>query len=658
MRHPARRLPLVGLALLLALGTVSSPAQAANKPAKKGRCAAGKVPVLKGTGKAARPALDRKGKLRCAAPKKVSIKLLPRPSADPGAQMAAVADGLDQALSVVPAALAPLERRLGAKRTRKLQAIALDSWRPRLAAATAARAAALGPRAHAAETKSDSYSPVSGGDVKFTSDFGAVDDGTSGGYRGSATVEGSFSRGGLEALAEKAGASKLPPGVEDGKAKLELTFADLPRVCPDARGKVKGTLKATGRLALTVGTSSGPISVTLAAEVDVSYALQVGDDARWKTIDDVDVRTTFSVGGTGRSTETWRGRRTGTGFGHDGILGSENVGAAIDADFGHFGTQGGNFGPKGGINFSADQGAIWDLRSIDNVKGLIANNYASAILTLAALEYIRKVAADRVQKSWYDDEKCLKLQGVAADAKLRPGQTTTVTAKNARAADGAPVATSLTATGVALITPGSAQMPAGASSDFRLTAPGTKPAKSSWKLVALSRAGKKTVSGDLDDSQGPYTVTLDDHETGHFATHDATGHLTGTLAPAAVDGASPQRWTATGSVTWSELTATSKTDCGYASPVAGGTWGATITALENDRIRVELTFSADALVTWTVVCEGASIPGQAGVTPLGMTPLTFELSAGGGIQPLGGSVQQGGDGFFTNGTLTVAPTTP
>jgi hypothetical protein len=428
--------------------------------------------------------------------------------------------------------------------------------------------------------------------------------------------------------------------------KLELEFADLPRVCPDATGKVKGTLKAGGRITLAVGATS----VTLAAKIDVSYALQVGEDARWKTIEDVDVKTELSVGGTGRSTETWRGRRVGSGFGAEGILDSSDGAAAFVRDWGHIDPdQGGIFGPRGGVNLATGKGTLLDVHSIDNFKKMMATNYATQLITLAAVEYVRKVAADRVQKVWYDQEKCLRLEGAAAKDRLRAGETTTVTARNAKAADGTPVAAGLTATGVASLTPGSAQMPAAASKDFTLTAPPTTPAKSSWK---------RTISGDVAEALGPYTVTLDDHETGRFATHDATGDLTGTLAPTGVDGSSPQRWTASGPVTWSNVTATSKTDCSYADPVSGGAWTATITDAGNGRIQVALDFTAETKILWTVVCEGGSVPGQAGVSPLGMAPRSFELPPEGGVLPLGGSVESDGDGFFTRGTLTVTPVTP
>jgi hypothetical protein len=639
------RLPLV-LALALAL-IAPMGAEAATKKATKKSCPPGLLPTVKGK----KIQRDRKGRLKCAAPKRGTAKAIPRSLAPtPTAQLGVVADQLDAVLTVGPDALKKIERKIGARRAKKLLSIATDSWRKR---AVVARASA---RAHTAETKSETYAPVKGAEVKFNWEFGAVDDGTVSGYKGKASVEGSFDRSALDELAGKVDV-KLPPEIDKGSFKLELEFADLPLACPDSTGKVKGTLKAGARLTLTVGSTS----MTLAAKIDASYVLQVGDDARWKTVDDVDVKTELSVGGTGRSTETWRGRRVGSGFGQEGILKSKDAGAAFVRDWGQVDPdQGGVFGPRGGVNLATGKGNLLDVHSIENFKKMMATNYATMIATLVVVEYVREVAADRVQKHWYDEEKCLKLDAAAAAARLRAGATTTVTAKNARAADGATVASSLTASGTQSLEPGSAQIPAGGSKAFTLTAPSTKPTKSSWKVVALSKAGKKTVSGDLDDEQGPYKVVLDDHETGHFATNDATGHLTGTLMPAAVAGSDPQRWTAGAPVNWADLTSTfNGGECFYNNPVSGGSWTATITALPNDQIHVELSFTAETVVTWTVNCEGGvSIPGQAGVSPVGMTPRSFDLPAGGGTQPLSGSVAFDGDGFFTNGTLTVTPVTP
>jgi hypothetical protein len=609
----------------------------------KKSCPAGQLPTIKNK----KVVRDRRGRLRCAVPQRPTAKALPRATAPtPTAQLAVVADELRSALTVHPQGLEPLARKIGARRATKMMAIALDSWRKRAVVARAARA-------HAAEAKSDTYSPVDGADVKFSADFKTVDDGTTAGFSGQATVEGELDRAAIDSLGTKADVD-VPKDINHGKFKLELEFADLPAVCPDAAGKVKGTLKAGGRITL----SAGATTVSMAAKIDVAYNLQVGDDARWHTIDDVDVKTELSAGGSGRSTETWRGRRVGAGFGTEGIFDKgADVGAAIGRDWGHIdANQGGVFGPHGGVNFATGKGNLLDVKSIDNIKKMLATDVATQLITLAAVEYVRQVAAKRVQQVWYDDEKCLKIDASANKTRLRPNGQATITTKNARAQTGAPVAANLTASGTKQIEPGSALLPANATKDFTLTAPAAKPVQANYKIVALSRAGKKTLNGDLTEAAGPYTVTLDDHETGHFATHDATGHLTGTLQTTETDGSNPQRWTATAPVSWSNLTATSKTDCFYADPQAGGAWTATITAIADDRIRVELDFTAQTLVTWTVVCPGGSVPGQAGTSPIGMTPRSFELPATGGTQALSGSVTDGGDGFFTDGTLTVTST--
>jgi hypothetical protein len=206
------------------------------------------------------------------------------------------------------------------------------------------------------------------------------------------------------------------------------------------------------------------------------------------------------------------------------------------------------------------------------------------------------------------------------------------------------------------IEPSAAPLPAGGSKEFTLTAPGTRPVRANYKIVALSRAGKKTVAGELGDAQGPYTVTLDDHETGNFATHDSSAKLSGSLALKAVDGSTPQRWTDMAPVTWSDITVTPKIECAFVDPVSAGTWSATVTDIGNDRIRVDLDFSSATAVLFTVMCpDSPPIHGEPGPRPVGLQPRSFELPAGGGVQPLSGSVAQGPDGFFTDGTLTVTP---
>ena len=127
----------------------------------------------------------------------------------------------------------------------------------------------------------------------------------------------------------------------------------------------------------------------------------MGADGKVSAINGVEVQTTFQAGGSGSSTETYRGRVVGTGFGKSGILDapSGQAGAAIERDASHIdANSGGVFGPHGSWRYGRGF-PISDLRTLDNVKAMAATNIASNVLTLAALEYLRKVTLDRIEKS-------------------------------------------------------------------------------------------------------------------------------------------------------------------------------------------------------------------------------------------------------------------
>ncbi len=59
---------------------------------------------------------------------------------------------------------------------------------------------------------------------------------------------------------------------------------------------------------------------------------------------------------------------------------------------------GGVFGPHGSWRYGRGF-PISDLRTLDNVKAMAATSIATKVLTLAALEYLRKVTLDRIEKS-------------------------------------------------------------------------------------------------------------------------------------------------------------------------------------------------------------------------------------------------------------------
>ncbi len=657
-----RNLVLTTLALVAmgVAGGIPASALAASKKqptATKTRCAPGAYPVVKLAKKKLKPQRDKRGRLRCVTTKAKSRPVAPAPSAT--RQLGQVADGLDTAMDLAPGARKALDRRLGKQRASALLALGLDGWRRSAGAARLARA-------HASDKSTTTFgSEADGTGGKATLDYQEVG-GDKLGIKASVDAEVSLDRDGLEKLGAK---DQLPSEVKSGSAKLSVSFEDAPQACPSAAGVVKGRLRGTAKITITVVSPSGAkTEMRLSADADMSYTATVGEDAHWSTIDDVDMQTEFQAGGTKQPTQTYRGRRMGDGFGRESILGSENFGESLNRDWGRIDPQkgGGVFGPKGGWNWKRGVN-LSDLRSVDNMKAMIGTWIATDALLLAGVEYLRAIALKRGEKHWYDDEACLRLDGKPAAAKLRAGQSTKVTTSNAKAADGTPVKTNLTGSGEASLLPASASMAAGASYDFTLTAPNATPTRSSWKVVALSRAGKKTVQGTLGDQAG-YEVRLDDRELGDFATHSSSARLLATLRLEPVAQSDPAKWTANAPLSWTDVTATSKIEyCDTITPISGGAWTVTATQTTPDALTIALDFSADTRVLWTMHCDfppdpggggdppPTDSPGLAGPSVLAMSPLTFTVPAAGGTQALGGTLLDGGDGFTTNGTLTVTP---
>lgn len=643
-----RPLALMMLSAALVSGTSATPASAA---APKVKCKRGEIPVLTGPTTKPKLAKTKAGKARCAKPPKLKAARVEPAAPTPQGTVSSTADSIAQALTVDPDALAKTEKRVGKKATKALVDRALNGWRS--GAKTQATRFADDPGFHYQGTFGDAAKGTSG---SATIDAGSAGEGGAG-VKASATIEFSADAAGLKEL----GADKVT-SAKSAKLKLEISFEDAPTQCPTSVGKVKGTVKASAVLTIT----TDGVTQTMSAKVDASYELTVGADARWKTIDNVDVKTEFSFGGTGQKTETWRGRRAGEGFGQRGIFGegSGDAAGAIAEQQSHVNpNKGGVWGPRGRV--------LFDVPSTDNIfnyggsiahlKGMILTDVATNYLLIAAVEYIRQVVAPRGQKHWYDDEACLKIVGKPAAAKLSAGQKTSVTASDAKAADGTPVEVSLTASGSASLTPAGAALGAGATKDFELTAPNQTPTISSWNIVAIGRAGKKTVSGTLGDTPR-YTVVLDDQETGTFATHVGAARMRGTLSLIPVEGSNPQRWTASGRLEWSEISAAPQPgfDCDVIAPVTSGTWAVEAVQAETDQVTFKIDLSADAKVNATFHCptdEGfVDIPGEPLAIPVGFSPTTFLLPNVGGVQPIAGEVTTGEHGLRSRGSVTVTAT--
>jgi hypothetical protein len=382
----------VGL-LLVAMATLAVPAAAqatsvadAKKKAPAATCPAGTTPVVTKRGR--KPVLkrDKRGRVRCTAVKRSAV---PAPAPSPTRQVGQVADMLESVADINPKAFTRVSRLIGSRRSDRLLKLGLVAWRDTAGAA----------RAHASENETKSFS-YGGADGKASFGLERVE-GEQSGFKASASAEMKVTRADLEKFSSDL-KDKLPADVTGATAKVDVSFSDVAATCPDDKGAVPGELHGAGSITVTVERSDGaPIEVKLRADVDTTYTAQVGADGKVSAINGVDVKTTFQTGGSGNSTETYRGRMAGSGFGREGILGAPPGGsdAAIQRDVNHIDpNSGGVFGPHGSWRYGRGF-PVSDLRTLDNVKAMVATNIATSVLTLASLEYLRKVTLDRIDKS-------------------------------------------------------------------------------------------------------------------------------------------------------------------------------------------------------------------------------------------------------------------
>jgi hypothetical protein len=372
----------VCVALVAGGGLTTEGADAASKRNPTARaCPAGTTPIVTKRGRKAVLKRDRRGRLRCRAAKRSNLRA---PAKSPALQIGQVADVLDTVAGINPKSFTRLERAIGGRRTDRLLNLGLDAWRK---------------TAGAAATETTTFSE-GGAEGKAT--FGVQQvEGDRSGFRAEASAEMKVKRSDLEKFSSEL-KDKLPADVTGAEAKVAVSFEDVAATCPTEKGTVPGKLRGKGSITVKVTRSGGPpIEVKLSADVSTTYTAEVGADGKVSAINGVDVQTTFQTGGSGGSTETYRGRIAGTGFGRDGILGAPpgGAGAAIERDVGHIDPDsGGVFGPHGSWRYGRGF-PVGDLRTVDNVKAMAATSIATNVATLAALEYLRKVTLDRIEKS-------------------------------------------------------------------------------------------------------------------------------------------------------------------------------------------------------------------------------------------------------------------
>ena len=176
-------------------------------------------------------------------------------------------------------------------------------------------------------------------------------------------------------------------------------------------------------------------------------------------------------------------------------------------------------------------------------------------------------------------------------------------------------------------------------------------------------AGEENVAGQLTDKlcalSETFEVTLDVNGAGHFATHDASGTVHSVLLARR----SGDEWTGSGPLQWQSIGFTPKTDCPYVDVIAPAiTWSVKI-ADAGDHLAVTWSGDGNDATTASVDCPPSGphdpdpppIPGQPGTALINTGPGTFTLPYTGGTMPISGGVQDGGDGFFNDGTITVKP---
>ena len=161
-----------------------------------------------------------------------------------------------------------------------------------------------------------------------------------------------------------------------------------------------------------------------------------------------------------------------------------------------------------------------------------------------------------------------------------------------------------------------------------------------------------------------YDVTLTVKGDGIFATHTGSGTID-TKLQAARGAAKGAAWHGSGPLQWGALTFASKTPhCSLIDPVAPQTtWSVTMLDSGGGTLQVTWGVGGSDAPTASIDCEPTSkddpdpppIPGMPGPSLLNIAPTTFDIPYAGGKQAVGGGINQGGDGFFNNGTITVTP---
>ncbi len=220
-------------------------------------------------------------------------------------------------------------------------------------------------------------------------DAAPVTDGDKLGLQASATLD-------VDVTADGAQGHRLRRAGDAGasaKAKVEVSFNDVPAPCPTAAGKVAGKLAGKVKVTLTTPApaarprpSSPPPSCTVDYAADGRRERALADDRQRRC------RSRRSpTAARGKGTETWRGRRARRRLRRSRASSAADFSAAIAERLHALRPDQGRHLRPPHVDQALDTGpTAWDIQSISNLKGLIVTPVATDYLTLAALEYIRE----------------------------------------------------------------------------------------------------------------------------------------------------------------------------------------------------------------------------------------------------------------------------
>jgi hypothetical protein len=402
--------------------------------------------------------------------------------------------------------------------------------------------------------------------------------------------------------------SRYETSIEDGKPKGVY--------CP----KQTGIVEATGALRITRSFTVGRVTRTERFLAEYKITGHVDTSAKLKSYD-VEVRLSAETGGSSRTTT---GRATG--------IAPRAAGSAAIV-------------PASAISITGPDAA--------GMRSLAAA--AIAFAQRAGLAFVQDA-----EQRFHDEASCL--EAIPQPGSVRRGSTEQVKIRVKSRITGRFVESNLTLTpaGGARVTPTRVRSTPATPGRVSVTMPAARgssaraAAAPSVGIVGRERTGRSTGTIGSGDR---YEVVLDVRGQGVFGAWNAFGDLKVRLYALPQDGGDgrpPTRWEGVGAAVWTGVVLVPTIACTLTNPVGVDTLNVSITALPDERIRVQPYVPNGAALTATLSCAPAPpIPGEPMLSLIGVFTVPFEFPADGGTAPLPSGLAVGSTGFVNTGMLTV-----